>query len=74
MNEQLLAMLLARIDRLERLLYKTYRHSGCADEMEQLGYQLYQERRENVPDESEHRKAARNMIEATNREAMETGG
>ena len=65
MNETILAMLLARIDRLERLLHSVYRHRDCKDEMEQLSHQLYAECREWMQDQSSYLEAAKRMIEET---------
>ena len=65
MNETILAMLLARIDRLERLLHRTYRHLDCDQEMEQLYHQLYNESREWAQDESTYLETAKRLIEAT---------
>ena len=69
MKPELLARLLARIDRLERLLARMYRRQDCGFEATELLNQLQDEcRLYGRPDESQHLDAAERMIEESNRE------
>lgn len=66
MNAELLAILIARLDRLERLVARIYEHDDVSAEMNMLIVQLSDEcRRYRIPDSDEHIGAARNMIDTT---------
>lgn len=64
MNTELLAALLARIDRLERLLCQNIDHRSAGWEFSCLRNQLYDEcRMDSQPSDDDHRAAAARMLE-----------